>query len=356
MPGLFKHADGSYSRVAVAYDGTQTGATVNTQAGTAGSTPNFLGGPLSSPSGWVTIFPFPLAQLVSFEPHLGPTAVTNGDTMCATLFGPFSEGTNYYAWSVLDYYNKVVQFQLRTYQGQTQINCLDARYTALPPVQPTDSNFSSWNHGFYQLLSLKNVQVYTAPADTVPVIDFHTRAGEFGNTQLALNPAISILALDVSARGLWSYNGNSGVVNGKRNYVPPGGPITNPVAGWLGDSANGGAAAVVSNNGAFIQVANAAANLGVATKTFSVSKGKKYVFSVTLQSGSTPGTSFFLRLGSSKYAFDYADLSQTTGITTPTPISLTFTATSSSLYVAMGNQNDSAANVSLWSVPTLVKG
>ena len=193
-----------------------------------------------------------------------------------------------------------------------------------------------------------------ADGTEVPVIDFHTRAGGRGQTVLA--NGIEILALDVSSASPWSFNGNSGVVNGRRNWVAPTGPANNPALGWSGGSANGGSSALVTSNGSNIQVANAAANQGVATKTFSVQKNSKYVFSVTLQNSSVPGTSMFLRLGTNKYGTQYADLSLASGVTTPQTFQFTFTATSSSLYVAMGNQPDSAANVSLWSVPTLIKG
>lgn len=197
--------------------------------------------------------------------------------------------------------------------------------------------------------------VRQADGTDVPVIDFHTRAGE--RDQTVLPNGIEILALDVTTNSPWSFNGNSGVINGhRRNYVAPGGPVTNPALGWGGGSANGGSNALVTSNGSFIQVANVQANQGVATRTLSISKGKKYTFSVTLQNGSTPGTSMFLRLGTSKYGTQVADLSLASGVTLPQTFQYTFTAQSSSLYVAMGNQGDSAANVSLWSVPTLVKG
>lgn len=195
--------------------------------------------------------------------------------------------------------------------------------------------------------------VRQADGTDIPVIDFHTREGERDQTRLS--NGIEILALDVSPSSPWSFNANSGVVNGRRNYVPPGGPVANPTLGWVADTANGGSKAVLSANVGNIQVANAAANYGCATRTFSTVKGKKYTFSITFQNGGTPGTSYFLRLGTTKYGFEYVNDSQTTGVTSPTTRSFTFTATSSSLYVAMGNQNDSAANISLWSVPTLVK-
>ncbi len=188
----------------------------------------------------------------------------------------------------------------------------------------------------------------------VPVIDFHTRVGE--RDQAVLSNGIEILALDVSPSSPWSFNGTTGVVNGhRRNYVPPGGPVVDPTLGWSKGSANGGTSAIITGNAGNIQVANVQANNGVATKTFSTVKGKTYTFSTTFQNGGTPGTSLFLKLGTSKYGNQYADLSLASGVVAPLVRSLTFVAQSSSLYVAMGNQADSAANVSLWSVPTLVK-
>lgn len=196
--------------------------------------------------------------------------------------------------------------------------------------------------------------VRQADGTDVPVIDFHTRVGERDQTKLS--NGIEILALDITAASPWSFNANTGVVNGRRNYVAPGGPVNNPALGWSGDTLNGGSKALVTSNGSFIQVANVQANEGVATKTFSVSRGKKYVFTVVLQNGSTPGTSMKLLLGTNKLGSQYADLSLAAGVVLPQTFTFTLTATSSSLYVAMGNQGDNAANVSLWSVPTLVKG
>ena len=188
----------------------------------------------------------------------------------------------------------------------------------------------------------------------VPVIDFHTREGERG--QMVLPNGLEILSLDVSPTSPWSFNGSSGVVNGRRNYVPPGGPVTDPTLGWSRGVANGGGGnPVVSANSGFIQVANSAANNGVATKTFSLSKGKRYTFSVVFQNGGVPGNSYYLTLGSSKYNSDIWNDSQASGVVAPVTRSITFTAQSSSLHVAMGNQNTSASNISLWSVPTLVK-
>ena len=190
-----------------------------------------------------------------------------------------------------------------------------------------------------------------ADGTEVPVIDFHTRIGE--RDQLVLPNGIEILSLDVTAASPWSFNGNSGVVNGRKNYVAPGGPVSNPVLGWSAGSANGGSSATVSSNGAYIQVANNAANNGVATKSFSTTKNKKYTFSVTLQNGSNPGTSFYLTIGTSRYGVQIADLSQASGISLPKTVSYTFTATGSSVSVALGNQATSGA-ISIWSVPTLV--
>ena len=189
--------------------------------------------------------------------------------------------------------------------------------------------------------------VTLADRSVVPVIDFHTRTGQFGNTVLALNPLIEILALDVSAGGLWSYNGNSGVINGKRNYVSPGGPVSNPSAGWNGSQA------AVSNSSASIQIANSSAASGTASKTFSVLVGKKYIFSTTFQTGGNPGTSYVLKLGTSSYSLaTYTDASQTSGVVAPSVISIPFVATSKNLLVTMGNQVGSGF-LSLWSVPTL---
>ena len=191
-----------------------------------------------------------------------------------------------------------------------------------------------------------------ADGTVVPVIDFHTRMGE--RDQTVLPNGIEILALDVTANSPWSFNANTGVVNGRRNYVAPGGPVTNPALGWSGASANGGSSATVSNNGAYIQVANNAANYGVAKRTFSMVKNKNYKFTAILQNGSNPGTSFFLRLGSTQYGAEYLDASQVSGVVLPNTVQFTFKATSSTLYVAMGNQNNAAGNISLWSVPTLI--
>lgn len=199
-----------------------------------------------------------------------------------------------------------------------------------------------------------------ADGSVVPVIDFHTREGERG--QYLLSNGIEILSLDISPTSPWSFNANTGVVsngtwNKRRNYVSPLGPLSNPVQGWTGGelSNSGSNNAVVSNNAGFIQVANVAANSGVAYKQFTLVKNSKYTFSVSLQNGSTPGTSYVLRLGSSKYGVSYVDDSQTTGVTLPTTRSFTFTATGTTLWVAMGNQNSSASNSTLWSVPTLLK-